>query len=452
LIAAFLVIAAPAEAAFDIESVLPSVPRIMAAKPGGKYESGSGFVVHAENDYCIVATNFHVAGNSDSLPIYVLRKAPGGIEMLKGTLIAKDKDRDLVLIKVPGLKAPALTLAAGEPAQGAEVCSVGYPGMADPTKRLDDFLDVMDKGQQGILPITDSGILMFLEASVSTGTVRRVVTTHWETDQVTSALSIRIIQQDVNIGSGNSGGPLFNSKGEVTGVNTATTIGSVGGDTLNVDRFSESSCIGALVEVLKREQIGFAVGKSDPAAVISGASIPARTLSGIPTWIMIGVTGFAVFAFLVAMRQRRALVESYSHFVRRTGQAPASGPGRSPGAKAPPPTGGECVLEGKDPEDGSAIRLVASEALWEKTGDRVLIGRSAKQAHLCLRNRSVSGQHLSLMRLDSKFMIEDRDSSNGTSINGKKLVPFAPMAIADGDLLKVGDVVLRFRKESPKAE
>ena len=105
---------------------------------------------------------------------------------------------------------------------------------------------------------------------------------------------------------------------------------------------------------------------------------------------------------------------------------------------------GAFVLEGKDPDDRSQIRLAADESVWLKAGERIVIGRG-KQSHLCIRNKSVSGQHFSVLRHESKFLIEDRDSSNGTSINGKKLVPFAPMAIEDGDLLQVGDVLLRFR-------
>ena len=107
---------------------------------------------------------------------------------------------------------------------------------------------------------------------------------------------------------------------------------------------------------------------------------------------------------------------------------------------------GEYVLEGKDPDDRTAIRLVVDEALWGKAGERVVVGRNDRKAHLCIRNRSVSGEHLSLLRNGAKFMIEDRGSSNGTSINGKKLVPYAPMAIEDGDLLQVGDVTLRFKR------
>ena len=126
---------------------------------------------------------------------------------------------------------------------------------------------------------------------------------------------------------------------------------------------------------------------------------------------------------------------------------PSSSP--QPQAAPVPAAAAAYVLEGENPEDHSRIKLNVDEALWEKAKDRVVVGRSEKQAHLCIRNKSVSGQHFSLIRRNSQFLVEDRDSSNGTSINGKKLVPHAPMPVEDGDLVLAGDVLLRF-KRAPK--
>jgi hypothetical protein len=279
-------------------------------------------------------------------------------------------------------------------------------------------------------------------------------------------MPIRIIQDDVNIAHGNSGGPLFNSGGQVIGVNTATrTSGSTG--SMDVDKFSEASHISALIDVLKARNISFLSTDTatSPQAATGAALAPAteivKTSSGASTYVMIFVAGLAVFAVVMAMR-RQTLVESYSHFVRRKRPSadPVSvydggGDGGNSVPTAPPEklhfehgtvsSSGAFVLEGKDPEDRSQIRLAADETVWRKAGERILIGRSGKQSHLCIKNKSVSGTHLSVLRHDARFLVEDRDSSNGTSINGKKLVPFAPMPIEDGDLLQVGDVLLRFR-------
>ena len=108
-----------------------------------------------------------------------------------------------------------------------------------------------------------------------------------------------------------------------------------------------------------------------------------------------------------------------------------------------------CPGEGVRREIGSmpgVFNLSVDEALMDKAKGRVIIGRSEKHAHLCIKNKSVSGEHLALIRRDSQFMVEDRESSNGTSLNGRKLVPYAPMRIEDGDLLLAGDVLLRFKR------
>ena len=85
------------------------------------------------------------------------------------------------------------------------------------------------------------------------GGVRRLVMSHWK--HLPTTMLIKIIQHDVNIGHGNSGGPLFNAAGQVVGVNTATAAS--GSSSLDVDKFCESSHISALMDVLKEQNISF---------------------------------------------------------------------------------------------------------------------------------------------------------------------------------------------------
>ena len=59
-----------------------------------------------------------------------------------------------------------------------------------------------------------------------------MITAHWM--HLDATLPIKIIQDDVNIGHGNSGGPLFNTDGQVVGVNTASVV-------RDSDRFTEAS-------------------------------------------------------------------------------------------------------------------------------------------------------------------------------------------------------------------
>jgi pSer/pThr/pTyr-binding forkhead associated (FHA) protein len=46
----------------------------------------------------------------------------------------------------------------------------------------------------------------------------------------------------------------------------------------------------------------------------------------------------------------------------------------------------------------------------------------------------------------SGLSVEDRNSSNGTRVNGQRLTPFAPHPLKPGDTLEVGEVRLQVRQ------
>lgn len=443
--------------AFDVESAKLSVPRILVFVKENETESGSGFVVHSESDFSIVATNYHVvADRMDSLPVYVLRDVQGAIEVRKGEVIWQDHDRDLALVKVPGLKAAALPLATVPPAQGEDVYSLGYPGVADDRETFKAIVRLLRSGTEGVVQDTDGTALGYLEASVSKAAVRRLVTGHW--DHLHSTFPLKIIEHDVNTGHGNSGGPLFNTSGQVVGVNTATANLHQG---TSLDTVKKSSQISVLTEMLTQQGISFVKGEPVAGARTASSDIVTTVNNGggggSSIFLLIVISGVAVLALYVALRKREAVVESYTHFVRRSGgsSSPRNGHTTPPSPLSPDQetvapalnktTSTACILEGENPEDRSHIRLVVGESLLREAKERVIVGRSDKKAHLCIRNGSVSGQHLSLLRYKGQFQIEDRESSNGTRINGRRLVPFAPTPIADGDRLELGDVELRFQ-------
>lgn len=52
--------------------------------------------------------------------------------------------------------------------------------------------------------------------------------------------------------------------------------------------------------------------------------------------------------------------------------------------------------------------------------------------------RTVSRRHARILKQGNKVLVEDLDSINGTFINGKKLDPYLPEPLNDGDLLQLG--------------
>ena len=69
------------------------------------------------------------------------------------------------------------------------------------------------------------------------------------------------------------------------------------------------------------------------------------------------------------------------------------------------------------------------------------IGRDAEN-QIILFNPKVSKRHAELDWRDDKFLITDRGSSNGTTVNGKIIT--APTQLKDSDRIEIGDFVLSF--------
>lgn len=148
--------------------------------------TGSGFVYDSDGH---IVTNNHVVEGGRS---YEIVFANG--ERQRGTLVGRDVDSDLAVLKVEQLPADVdpLSLAQPDAAQvGQFVVAIGNPF-----------------GEQGSMSL---GIISGLDRSLRS---RRGASTN--------AYSLpEVIQTDAPINPGNSGGPLLNLAGEVVGINSA---------------------------------------------------------------------------------------------------------------------------------------------------------------------------------------------------------------------------------------
>jgi pSer/pThr/pTyr-binding forkhead associated (FHA) protein len=73
-------------------------------------------------------------------------------------------------------------------------------------------------------------------------------------------------------------------------------------------------------------------------------------------------------------------------------------------------------------------------------GKRMLIGRD-DTCEVCLRDRSVSRHHATLLKVFNGFSIEDERSTNGTRVNGATITK---RFLKHGDLIEVGKYHLRY--------
>jgi pSer/pThr/pTyr-binding forkhead associated (FHA) protein len=82
------------------------------------------------------------------------------------------------------------------------------------------------------------------------------------------------------------------------------------------------------------------------------------------------------------------------------------------------------------------------ERIVELAGNTT-IGRAADNG-IVLDDTQVSRCHAMLLVQDGTVLLLDMESSNGTSVNGAPALPDEPVPLADGDVVVIGRVLLRY--------
>lgn len=168
--------------------------------------TGSGFIISADG---FVVTNYHVIEGGTDISVITYDE-----QEHKATVVGYDKTNDVAVLKMDGEDFSYVTLGSSDELRvGDQVMAIG-----NPLGELTSTLTV--------------GYVSAKDRMVST-----------------DGTAINMLQTDAAINSGNSGGPLFNAKGEVVGINTA--------------KYSGTSSSGATIE-----GIGFAIPMDDVIGII----------------------------------------------------------------------------------------------------------------------------------------------------------------------------------------
>ena len=167
---------------------------------------GSGFILSKDG---YVVTNAHVVEKAS-----VIKVSTHSGEELEAKVVGTDTTNDVAVLKVEAENLPAVVLGSSDDLiVGDQVVAIGNP--------LGELTSTMTVG--------------YVSAK--------------DRDVTTDGKTINMIQTDAAINSGNSGGPLFNMKGEVVGITTA--------------KYSGSSASGASIE-----SIGFAIPIDDVSGMV----------------------------------------------------------------------------------------------------------------------------------------------------------------------------------------
>ncbi len=134
---------------------------------------GSGFIISADG---YVLTNAHVVDGADEVHVTMTDKRE-----FKAKVIGADKDSDIALLKIEGSNLPHLTLGDSDKIRAGEwAIAIGSPFGLDNT----------------------------VTAGIISSKAREI------------GDYLKLIQTDVAVNPGNSGGPLLNMRGEVVGINS----------------------------------------------------------------------------------------------------------------------------------------------------------------------------------------------------------------------------------------
>ena len=164
-------------------SVMSVVKITGVARACRQGQEGSGWVVSPQR----VVTNAHVVAGVTDVDVQV----PGSRELLRGTVVVFDPDRDLAVVDVPSLRATPLRLGA-DVNRGQEGVVAGYP--LDGPLRLD------------------------------AARVREVLYATGQDIYGQPGVTRQIISLYTHVDSGNSGGPLLSTSGEVVGIVFAKSL------------------------------------------------------------------------------------------------------------------------------------------------------------------------------------------------------------------------------------
>jgi len=165
-----------------VAAVAPSVLKIRGRAPSCQRQlEGSGFVIGQE----LVLTNAHVVAGTNATSVEVPGRRGGAAE-LDARVVLYDPEIDVAVLRVPGLKATPLEFEPKPEAEGEDAIVLGYP--------LDG-------------PFT-----------VTPGRIRQQINLKGPDIYDTGVVTRDVYTVRAIVRSGNSGGPMIDEAGRVTGV------------------------------------------------------------------------------------------------------------------------------------------------------------------------------------------------------------------------------------------
>src|SRR3954468_6098271 len=336
-----------------------------------------------------------------------------------------ERGTDLAVLQIDRRNLPAIRLADSDTARvGDSIWAVGYPAVASSS---DDVI--------GGWLSRDSD----LEATVSPGNVTAIKR---------NIANVPVLQSNVAIYRGNSGGPVVNRDGEVIGISTwghtdAEQIkflvpSNVAREMLQASKVAinadgemgrhyraalDAAADGDWSKASSEVAVASAMFKGSPD-LIRFRHDAERALKTLPPWRLHPIASGVVAASigLVVIGGTLLLTQRRNRF--------------------PVPVEVAATVETVMPNEGGLAALMLGRFTilnGTRAGQRlglggsgIRIGRESAICEIVLENPKVSRLHAEVVSIDGKVLLIDRNSSNGTYVNDQKI---------DKRFLKDGDII-----------
>lgn len=351
--------------------------------------TGSGVVVARQGNDYVFLTNHHVIDGAQRIQVGFTYE--GRVQIYEARIIDADQTVDLAILRLSprigegGHPAAIMPVATRPLERGELVAAMGYPGLSDATG------EGRNAPEYYISTVTQGVISRISEGDFGRGERRR-----------------EIVQHDAAVNPGNSGGPLVDVCGHLIGINTAVATGRGQNVAPQGTYWASSSAV--VANYLRRFEVPATyIETGCPTLTGQNWSSLEMVLGGVA---VLGLGGAALF---VGLR-------------RRTKATPAR-VALSKGNVAL-----YITLNGK--------RTAVSK---QQLQSGITIGRD-ESCTLSAPVRDLSRRHARIYVKDRRLMIEDLGSTNGTQVDGQRLMPNTPMQFNTSSTVVLGGVTLTLSK------
>ena len=386
-----------------ILDVKDSVVKLIAIESPTLASTGTAFAI-SDDGYFI--TNVHVVCDlakncQPPKSLIAVRLENGLIKKYKTKVIWKDIKRDLSLVKVYNIDIKGLKFAK-KVTSTESVFAIGYPGVGDNSG--DSHIDDPD----------------FAKATITRGTVSRIFSKPLVTN-----VDVKVIQTDTAVNHGNSGGPLVNQCGEIVGVNESKALhaqnikSNIVGDVIQGINFAVHK--DEVISSLNNNHDNYKIASRE--CIYINSSID-KQISSNTTKIIFFVVFILLLTIIIFWKLIKRKTPSDTLISRLVSKK----------------------LKEKEKTISKILKPLKSNlpSIELTNNQKIILGRS-KSADITINNNLISSKHLSIELKNGVFYITDLKSTNGTYINGKKLVANKSYKLSNNESLIIAseDVIYK---------